>query len=159
MSHSIESRLASLGIVLPPISIPQANYIPFVISGNFLFLSGQGPKTPEGAWPRRHRGKHRRPQTGTLVASRRDDGGVEHIGIDLQPLTAPRPTSGRNYSRGGSLSLKPLQERGVNRTDAFHQTAYNDSMAMTCSRAGRCGQRHQLRNARFGANNRWYAHS
>lgn len=50
MSHSIESRLASLGIVLPPISIPQANYVPFVISGSFLYLSGQGPKTPEGTW-------------------------------------------------------------------------------------------------------------
>jgi len=50
MSHSIESKLASLGIVLPPISLPQANYVPFVISGNLLYLSGQGPKTSEGTW-------------------------------------------------------------------------------------------------------------
>lgn len=40
MSHSIESKLASLGILLPPISQPQANYVPFVISGNLLYLSG-----------------------------------------------------------------------------------------------------------------------
>ena len=50
MSNVIKSRLASLMIVLPPAPTPQANYVPFVISGNFLFLSGQGPKALNGTW-------------------------------------------------------------------------------------------------------------
>lgn len=39
----IEARLAELGILLPPVSAPIGNYVPFVSSGNLLFLSGQGP--------------------------------------------------------------------------------------------------------------------
>ena len=41
----IEEKLKSLGIVLPPTPAPLATYVPYVISGNLLFLSGQGPKT------------------------------------------------------------------------------------------------------------------
>lgn len=48
----IEERLEGLGILLPPAPAPLANYVPFVISGNLLFLSGQGPKAPEGDWLR-----------------------------------------------------------------------------------------------------------
>jgi len=38
---SIETRLAELGITLPAAPAPAANYVPFVISGNLLFVSGQ----------------------------------------------------------------------------------------------------------------------
>ena len=48
----IAQKIQSLGLILPPPSIPLANYVPFVISGNLLFLSGQGPKGPEGDWLR-----------------------------------------------------------------------------------------------------------
>jgi len=37
---SIEARLQALGIVLPPIAIPAAAYVPFVRSGTLVFLSG-----------------------------------------------------------------------------------------------------------------------
>lgn len=40
---SIESRLADMGITLPEASAPAANYVPFVRSGNQLFVSGQVP--------------------------------------------------------------------------------------------------------------------
>lgn len=43
MSDAIEGRLKELGIVLPHAAAPAANYVPYVISGNLLYLSGQLP--------------------------------------------------------------------------------------------------------------------
>jgi enamine deaminase RidA (YjgF/YER057c/UK114 family) len=43
MSDTIDGRLAALGISLPEAAAPAANYVPYVISGNLLFLSGQLP--------------------------------------------------------------------------------------------------------------------
>ncbi|MDR7027510.1 RidA family protein [Rhizobium rosettiformans] len=43
MSDTIDGRLAALGISLPEAATPAANYVPYVISGNLLFLSGQLP--------------------------------------------------------------------------------------------------------------------
>jgi enamine deaminase RidA (YjgF/YER057c/UK114 family) len=43
MSDSIEARLTELGITLPVAAAPAANYVPYVISGNLLYLSGQLP--------------------------------------------------------------------------------------------------------------------
>lgn len=43
MSAEIDARLASLGIVLPVAAAPAANYVPFVQSGNMLYISGQLP--------------------------------------------------------------------------------------------------------------------
>jgi enamine deaminase RidA (YjgF/YER057c/UK114 family) len=43
MSDAVESRLKELGIVLPQAAAPAANYVPYVISGNLLYLSGQLP--------------------------------------------------------------------------------------------------------------------
>ncbi|MDL2407838.1 RidA family protein [Rhizobium calliandrae] len=43
MSDAIEGRLNELGIVLPQAAAPAANYLPYVISGNLLYLSGQLP--------------------------------------------------------------------------------------------------------------------
>lgn len=44
----IEARLAELGISLPDAPMPAANYVPFVRSGNKLFVSGQISNGPEG---------------------------------------------------------------------------------------------------------------
>lgn len=41
MTKNIESRLKTLGIELPEPSKPGANYVPYHISGNLLFLTGQ----------------------------------------------------------------------------------------------------------------------
>lgn len=39
-----EEKIAQLGISLPPAATPAAVYVPFVQSGNMLFLSGHIPK-------------------------------------------------------------------------------------------------------------------
>lgn len=41
MSSSIDARLESLGIALPRPSLPGANYVPFIRTGNLLFITGQ----------------------------------------------------------------------------------------------------------------------
>ncbi|MGA8612320.1 MAG: RidA family protein [Xanthobacteraceae bacterium] len=41
---SAEARLKELGIVLPPLPKPVANYVPYRLAGNILYLSGQGPR-------------------------------------------------------------------------------------------------------------------
>lgn len=43
-----EERLTELGLVLPEPPRPVANYLPFKIAGDLLYLSGQGPRTPDG---------------------------------------------------------------------------------------------------------------
>ena len=43
MSEAIAGRLKELGIALPDAAAPAANYLPFTMSGNLLFVSGQLP--------------------------------------------------------------------------------------------------------------------
>lgn len=43
MSDIIKARLTAAGITLPEAAAPAANYVPYVISGNLLYLSGQLP--------------------------------------------------------------------------------------------------------------------
>lgn len=41
MPGTIDARLAELGLTLPAAPAPAANYVPFVVSGNMLYVSGQ----------------------------------------------------------------------------------------------------------------------
>ncbi|KAA2211729.1 RidA family protein [Teichococcus oryzae] len=43
MAGRIEARLAELGITLPTPAAPVANYVPFVLSGALVVVSGQVP--------------------------------------------------------------------------------------------------------------------
>ena len=43
MAGKIEAKLAELGITLPTPMAPIANYVPFVINGNTVVISGQVP--------------------------------------------------------------------------------------------------------------------
>ena len=45
---SAEARLKELGVVLPALAKPVANYVPNRIVGNVLYLSGQGPRDENG---------------------------------------------------------------------------------------------------------------
>lgn len=48
MAGKIEARLKEIGIELPSPSQPAGTYVPYVISGNLVFISGQGPVGPNG---------------------------------------------------------------------------------------------------------------
>ena len=45
---SAEARLKELGLVLPALPKPVANYLPYRLAGNLLFLAGQGPREEKG---------------------------------------------------------------------------------------------------------------
>jgi enamine deaminase RidA (YjgF/YER057c/UK114 family) len=48
MTGTIEARLAELGLTLPAAPNPVANYAPYAITGNLLFISGQISKSADG---------------------------------------------------------------------------------------------------------------
>ena len=46
----VYAKLKELGITLPPVATPAAAYVPFVQTGNLLFLSGHIAKKEGKAW-------------------------------------------------------------------------------------------------------------
>jgi enamine deaminase RidA (YjgF/YER057c/UK114 family) len=51
MTSSVQDRLQSLGITLPPVSAPAAAYVPVVRTGNLVFISGHIAKqTGKPGW-------------------------------------------------------------------------------------------------------------
>jgi enamine deaminase RidA (YjgF/YER057c/UK114 family) len=44
-----EAKLAKLGLILPTVPTPVANYVPFKRDGNTIYLSGQGPRREDGS--------------------------------------------------------------------------------------------------------------
>ena len=51
---SAEAKLAELKLTLPTVPTPIATYVPFKRDGNTIYLSGQGPRKPDGSY---HLGK------------------------------------------------------------------------------------------------------
>jgi enamine deaminase RidA (YjgF/YER057c/UK114 family) len=49
-SAAIQAKLAELGITLPPVAVPAAAYVPFVRTGNLVFLSGHIAKKDGKPW-------------------------------------------------------------------------------------------------------------
>ena len=47
---SVYDKLKELGIALPPVATPAAAYVPFVQTGNLVFLSGHIAKKDGKAW-------------------------------------------------------------------------------------------------------------
>ncbi len=47
---SVRDRLKSIGIELPPVAVPAAAYVPFVRSGNLVFLSGHIARRDGKPW-------------------------------------------------------------------------------------------------------------
>ncbi len=71
MAGRIEARLAEMGIELPEPVVPLAQYVPFVRTGNLLFVSGQLPTGADGL------------VTGQLTAADHAEDGVPAPGSKL----------------------------------------------------------------------------
>ena len=48
MSGKIAAKLAEMGVVLADAPAPAANYVPFVVTGNTVYVSGQVSQGPDG---------------------------------------------------------------------------------------------------------------
>ena len=69
-----QDRLQELGITLPPLAIPAAAYVPFVRSGNLIFISGHIAKKDGKAWVG---------QLGLTMATEEGKAAARAIAIDL----------------------------------------------------------------------------
>ena len=88
---SAEDKLKELGLTLPTVPTPVANYVPFRRAGDIVYLSGQGPRKADGSY---HTGKVGRDVTweeayehakitalGLLAAAKTAAGGLDKVEI------------------------------------------------------------------------------
>ena len=47
---SPDERLKDLGLALPELPVPIATYVPYRLVGEIAYLSGQGPRRPDGGY-------------------------------------------------------------------------------------------------------------
>ncbi len=71
---SIQQRLQALGITLPPLATPAAAYVPFVRTGNLVFVSGHIAKKDGKPWVG---------QLGATIATAEGQAAARAIAIDL----------------------------------------------------------------------------
>jgi enamine deaminase RidA (YjgF/YER057c/UK114 family) len=87
--NKIEERLETLGITLPETPSPMANYVPYVRTGNLLYLSGQGPRYDENQF-----------NTGKVGADVTAEDAYQHARlVGLQLLSAARTALNGDLSR------------------------------------------------------------
>jgi enamine deaminase RidA (YjgF/YER057c/UK114 family) len=82
-----QQRLQALGIVLPPVSVPAAAYVPYVQTGSLVFVSGHIAKRDGKAWVG---------QLGLTMSTAEGLGAARAIAIDLMGTL--------NAAVGGDLS-------------------------------------------------------
>ena len=71
---SIQDRLDALGIVLPAVAVPAAAYVPFVRTGNLIFISGHIARRDGKPWVG---------QLGLTMATDEGKAAARAIAIDL----------------------------------------------------------------------------
>jgi enamine deaminase RidA (YjgF/YER057c/UK114 family) len=68
MTGKIEARLKEIGIELPAPAQPAGTYVPYVLTGNLVFISGQGPVGPKGFEYQGKVGKEQDAESGKAAA-------------------------------------------------------------------------------------------
>ena len=76
---TVADRLRALGITLPPLAVPAAAYVPFVRSGNLVFVSGHIAKRDGKPWVG---------QLGLTMATVEGQAAARSIAIDLMGTLA-----------------------------------------------------------------------
>jgi enamine deaminase RidA (YjgF/YER057c/UK114 family) len=76
---SVHDKLAELNIELPPVSIPAAAYLPFVQTGNLIFLSGHIARQDGKPWVG---------QLGLTMTTDEAKGAARAVAIDLMSTLA-----------------------------------------------------------------------
>ena len=99
---SAEKRLKELGLQVPPVTPPVANYVNAVRAGNLLFLAGKGGRIgPDGKRPQGKIGREYTVEQGAKAGlhanhdGKHDAGGGEHAEerVSSQPIHQGAPTS------------------------------------------------------------------
>ena len=91
----IYQTLEQLGIILPPVAIPAAAYVPYVQTGNLIFLSGHIAKKEGKAWVG---------QLGNNMALEEGKAAARQIAIDLMgTLHAALVATGKDLSHVGRI--------------------------------------------------------
>lgn len=68
MKNNPDSRIAELGLELPPAPKPLGVYKPVLVSGNYLYVSGHGPLRPDGTQIKGRLGADLKLEEGKLAA-------------------------------------------------------------------------------------------
>lgn len=89
-----EERLAKMGITLPEVPVPVANYIPFRFAGSLLFLSGQVPRGQDG-----------QPMVGRLGVDTTVEQGYQHARACALQLIAVAKSAAGELSRLSVIKL------------------------------------------------------
>ena len=76
---TVAERLQTLGITLPPVATPAAAYVPFVRTGNLVFISGHIAKKDGKAWVG---------QLGLTMGTEEGQAAARAIAIDLMGTLA-----------------------------------------------------------------------
>jgi enamine deaminase RidA (YjgF/YER057c/UK114 family) len=84
-----EEKLQSMGLTLPQVPTPVGNYVPYKRDGNTIYLSGQGPRRPDGTFI-----------TGKVGRDTTIEQAYEHAKIvGLQLLAAARAAAGGDLGK------------------------------------------------------------
>ncbi|MFN3823336.1 MAG: RidA family protein [Pseudorhodobacter sp.] len=83
---TIEARLADLGVTLPDAPAPAANYVPFVVTGNLVHVSGQISQ-----------------KDGAMIKGRLGDGMTVEAGADAAKCCAVSLLSQLRAACGGDI--------------------------------------------------------
>ena len=90
---SVHDKLLQLGISLPPVAIPAAAYVPFVRTGNLVFISGHIARKGGLPWVG---------QLGLTMTTEEGKAAARAIAIDLMrssALPAPMPAAPSAWRR------------------------------------------------------------